>query len=102
MACFPYSPALKPPGNWIRIDFADPRLAPAIQMMVQQIQIDISAYTPSNHMVCEKLGAIGVKLDEQPNQHNACVISASDSTVTVRVIPTDEELGIARRTYELS
>lgn len=54
MACFPYSPALKPPGNWIRIDFADPRLAPAIQMMVQQIQIDISAYTPSNHILLHK------------------------------------------------
>ena len=52
-------------------------------------------------MVCQRLGAIGVKLDEEANQKNAPIISVPDSTVTVRVIPTDEELGIARRTYEL-
>ncbi len=52
-------------------------------------------------MVCEKLSAIGVKLDEDANRAHAAVISAADSKVTVRVIPTDEELGIARRTYEL-
>lgn len=54
MVRFPYSPALKPPGNWTSIDFADPRLAPAIQMMVQRIQTDISAYTPSNHILLHK------------------------------------------------
>lgn len=52
-------------------------------------------------MVCQRLGSIGVKLDAEANQKNAPIISAPDSTVTVRVIPTDEELGIARRTYEL-
>lgn len=52
-------------------------------------------------MACQRLGAIGVKLDEEANQKNAPIISAPDSTVTVRVIPTDEELGIARHTYEL-
>lgn len=53
-------------------------------------------------MVCERLGAIGVKLDEGANRAHAAVISTPDSKVTVRVIPTDEELGIARRTYELA
>lgn len=52
-------------------------------------------------MVCDKLSAIGVKLNEEANRTHAPVISAQDSQVTVRVIPTDEELGIARRTYEL-
>ena len=52
-------------------------------------------------MVCERLGAIGVRLDEEANRANAPIISSRDSEVTVRVIPTDEELGIARRTYEL-
>ena len=52
-------------------------------------------------MVCQRLGSIGVKLDAEANQKNAPIISAPDSAVTVRVIPTDEELGIARRTYEL-
>ena len=51
--------------------------------------------------VCQHLGSIGVKLDAEANQKNASIISAPDSAVTVRVIPTDEELGIARRTYEL-
>ena len=51
--------------------------------------------------VCQHLGSIGVKLDAEANQKNAPIISTPDSTVTVRVIPTDEELGIARRTCEL-
>lgn len=51
--------------------------------------------------VCQRLGSIGVKLDAEANQKNVPIISAPDSAVTVRVIPTDEELGIARRTYEL-
>lgn len=53
-------------------------------------------------MVCEKLAPIGVRLDSGKN--DGCpgegVISAVDSPVCVRVIPTNEELGIARRTYE--
>lgn len=52
-------------------------------------------------LVCGKLSVIGVKLDEKANDENAAVISAPDSFVCVRVIPTDEELGIARRTYEM-
>ncbi|MGN0998467.1 MAG: acetate/propionate family kinase [Faecousia sp.] len=54
-------------------------------------------------MVCQKLEPLGVKLDEEANQNcsGSAVISAPDSKVFVRVIPTDEELGIARRTYEL-
>lgn len=51
-------------------------------------------------MVCRKLAVLGVKLDEAANEKNQSVISARDSEVCVRVIPTDEELGIARRTYE--
>lgn len=55
-------------------------------------------------MVCERLAPLGVKLDATKNE--ACpgegVISAGDSAVRVRVIPTNEELGIARRTYELA
>lgn len=55
-------------------------------------------------MVCRKLAPIGVKLDETANRNcqGTAVISAPDSKVCVRVIPTDEELGIARRTYELA
>ena len=49
--------------------------------------------------VCQKLGPIGVKLDEKRNQTNETIISADDSTVIVKVIPTDEELVVARSTY---
>ncbi len=52
-------------------------------------------------MVCERLGVLGVRLDEEANRAHAPIISSPDSRVTVRVIPTDEELGIARRTYEM-
>ena len=50
--------------------------------------------------VCEKLGLLGVKLDEEKNSRNEKEISSVDSSVKVLVIPTNEELGIARRTYE--
>lgn len=50
--------------------------------------------------VCEKLGLLGVKLDEEKNRRSETVISAADSAVQVLVIPTNEELGIARRTWE--
>ena len=50
--------------------------------------------------VCEKLGLLGVKLNEDRNERNETEISAEDSHVKVLVIPTNEELGIARRTYE--
>ena len=55
-------------------------------------------------LVCEKLAPIGVKLDAAKNENcpGEGVISAEDSAVRVQVIPTNEELGIARRTYEIN
>lgn len=54
-------------------------------------------------LVCEKLAPLGVILDGTKNDelHGGGVISAPNSRVCVRVIPTNEELGIARRTYEM-
>lgn len=46
MARYPYSPELKPPGNWTSVDFADPRLAPAIRLMVRSLQTDTSSFLP--------------------------------------------------------
>ncbi len=51
-------------------------------------------------LVCEKLSAIGVRLDKEKNNADAPVISAEASKVKVLVIPANEELGVARRTYE--
>ena len=46
--------------------------------------------------ICEGLGFLGIELDETRNAATAAVISADAGRVTVRVIPTDEELMIAR------
>lgn len=51
--------------------------------------------------VCQKLGALGVRIDDSKNDRNCPIISADDSYVIVRVIPTDEELVVARETYKL-
>ena len=53
--------------------------------------------------VCEKLAFLGVKMDEARNavRGEETVISTPDSTVTVMVIPTNEELVIARDTLDI-
>ncbi|HEG5396181.1 TPA: acetate kinase [Campylobacter coli] len=54
--------------------------------------------------VCEKLSHLGIELDtELNNEKTSCerVISAANSKVKIFIIPTDEELEIARVTEEL-
>jgi acetate kinase len=46
--------------------------------------------------ICNGLGFLGIQLEEKRNAANEGVISAETSRVPVRVIPTDEELMIAR------
>jgi acetate kinase len=46
--------------------------------------------------ICDGLGLLGIELDRKRNAKNAPVISRDAGRVTVRVIPTDEELMIAR------
>ncbi len=46
--------------------------------------------------ICHRLAWLGVVLDQSANAHGTDLISASDSQVQVRVIPTDEEIIIAR------
>nr|WP_306672318.1 acetate kinase [Geothrix fuzhouensis] len=50
--------------------------------------------------VCSKLGFLGVKLDPEANEHGTGerIISTPDSRVVVTVVPTNEELMIARET----
>ena len=55
-------------------------------------------------MICNHyLGYLGVKLDEEANKKRGedIAISTADSSTTVMVIPTNEELAIARETYRL-
>ena len=53
--------------------------------------------------VCDNLGFVGVKLDGEKNKLRGkeVRISADDSKVRVYVIPTNEELAIARDTLEI-
>lgn len=54
--------------------------------------------------VIDALKILGIKIDEERNNTRGeiALISTDDSTVPVYVIPTDEELMIARDTYNLS
>ncbi len=53
--------------------------------------------------VIERLGFLGIELDEEANSKRGedNIISTADSKVTVCVIPTNEELAIARETLAL-
>jgi acetate kinase len=51
--------------------------------------------------LCRKLAWLGMKLDEEANASGGPRISASDSAVSVWVIPTNEELMIAQHTLAL-
>ena len=53
--------------------------------------------------ICENLSFMGVKLDEEANdvRGERRIISAADSKVKVMLLPTNEELAIARETLAL-
>ena len=53
--------------------------------------------------ICEKLGFMGVKIDDKLNQTRGeeKEISSQDSEIKVYVVPTDEELMIAKETQRL-
>jgi acetate kinase len=57
--------------------------------------------TPVRARICEGLGFLGIELDPARNAAHAAVISTDASRVSVRVIPTNEELMIARSTARL-
>lgn len=54
-------------------------------------------------MIMEDMGFLGVKIDEKANAERGeeKIISTPDSRVKVMVVPTNEELMIARETYAL-
>ncbi len=55
------------------------------------------------NLVCDHLGFMGVSIDQDANNQRGkeIVISEKSSRVKVMVIPTNEELAIARETYAL-
>jgi acetate kinase len=51
---------------------------------------------------CQRLDYLGVRVDDVANQRNERVISCPQSRVAVLVVPTDENLMIARHTLQLA
>jgi acetate kinase len=100
---------------------ADPRAVAAVEHFVHAMTKYVGAYiavlggldalvftagiaehsAPVRAALCGKLTSLGVKLDEQANASNGPCISATDSAVSVWVIPTNEELMIAQHTLAL-
>lgn len=96
----------------------DPRAKEAIDLFVYNIVREIGALTSTlgglegiiftagigenapeiRAGVCERLGWLGVVLDEKANAHNAGIISTTQSRVAVHVIPANEEVMIAHHT----
>jgi acetate kinase len=52
--------------------------------------------------ICDDLGYLGIVLDDEANRRNASRIDAANARCGVRVVPTNEELHIARRTAAFS
>jgi len=100
---------------------ADPNAAFAIEMFCYQMRkqigalaaalggLDLLVFTagigeraaPIRFEVCRGLEHLGIKLDRQRNEAHADPISAPASPCAVRVIPTNEDLMIARHTRRL-
>jgi acetate kinase len=56
---------------------------------------------PVRERVCEGLEFFGIRLDTNRNAAHAPVISSDDAAVSVRVVPTDEDLMVFRHTRRL-
>ena len=94
----------------------DVRAAEAVELFVYQIAKTVGAYATIlegldtlvfsggigersaaiRSRICARLAAWDVRIDESRNAAGAAAISTGASSVTVRVIPTDEEIVIAR------
>ena len=99
----------------------EPRAAQAVELFCYQLQKHIGAMTAvlggldtlvftggiGEHAaavrwdVCRELAYLGIRLDAERNAAHAEIISAPYSTCTVRIIPTNEDLMIARQTRAL-
>jgi acetate kinase len=56
---------------------------------------------PVRERICKDMAFLGIHVDAGLNDAHAAVISTDNSPVTVRVMKTNEELMIARHTYDL-
>ena len=58
--------------------------------------------SPIRKRICEKLHYLGCEIDDLANEANLTVISTPTSSIVVRVIPTNEEIVIARLSLDLT
>jgi acetate kinase len=99
----------------------EPHAAQAVELFCYQLRKHIGALTavlggldtlvftggigeraaPVRWEVCQGLAYLGINLDAHRNAAHAEVITTPESACTVRVIPTNEDLMIARRTHTL-
>jgi acetate kinase len=97
----------------------DPRAADAVASFCYSVRKQIGAFAavlggvdllvftggigeraaPVRGEICQGLEHLGIRLDPRKNADNAMSISAPDSACGVRVIPTNEDLMIARHTW---
>ncbi len=56
---------------------------------------------PVRESICAELAFLGVTLDAERNAAHAPIISHAAGAVTIRVLPTDEDLMIARHTAQI-
>ncbi len=100
----------------LSVESADVRAAEALALFCYQAKKWIGAFTAAlggldtlvfaggigenapliRSRICADLQCIGLQLDDERNSENASLISAGSCKVAVRVIPTDEEIMIAR------
>jgi acetate kinase len=57
---------------------------------------------PIRERICDGLALLGITLDAGRNAGHEPVVSGEDSRVAVRILPTDENLMIARHTRRLT
>ncbi|MTH47388.1 acetate/propionate family kinase [Intestinirhabdus alba] len=97
-------------------DAGNPRAALALTLFAERIRATIGSYimqmggldaliftggigensARARAAICRDLQFLGLKVDEEKNQHNATFIQDDNSVVKVAVINTNEELTIAR------
>jgi len=105
----------------LALEAADVRAAEAVALYCYQVSKSIGAFAVAlggldtlvfaggigenapviRQRICERLGFLGVALDDKNNATNEAVISAHASAVAVRMIRTDEEAMIARATQRV-
>jgi acetate kinase len=56
---------------------------------------------PVRNRVCNGLGFLGVSIDAADNQSNASTLSTKGSKIQIRIVPSQEDLQIARHSRAL-